>query len=194
MTTETPIRLSELFEKAVVYGARAHDGDVRKKTTTPYFSHPLQVAGIALEHGADEEQAAAALLHDVIEDTAVTHAELAHEFGARVADIVRACSDTEDHEEKGDWRRRKVDYLAHLKSAGPDVALVSCADKLHNARSIVMDLRAQGPGFLDKTFTGKRKGTLWYYGELVEVFAGLDVPAVLREELRIAVEAMQELS
>ncbi len=192
MSTKTT--LGPLFEQAVVHGARAHAPHRRKGTGTPYFAHPLQVAGIALEHGADEEQAAAALLHDVIEDTAISHAELAETFGERVADIVRDCSDTEDHEDKGDWRERKERYLAHLRQAGPDVALVSCSDKLHNARSIVMDLRTHGPSFLDNTFTGKREGTLWYYGELVEIFAALDVPEALCRELRITVSAMKDLA
>lgn len=172
----------------------AHTQHVRKGTAVPYFSHPLQVAAICLEHGADEEQAAAALLHDVIEDTPTTHAEIAEAFGSRVADIVRACSDTEDHEEKSEWRGRKERYLGHLRTQLRDVTTVSCADKLHNARSIVTDLRTHGPDFLDKTFTGKRDGTLWYYQALVEVFAGLDVPEALRRELEITVSNMVALA
>jgi GTP pyrophosphokinase len=191
MTKDGKTSLGELFQRALVYGAKAHEGHARKGSGVPYYSHPLQVAGIALEHGADEEQAVAALLHDVIEDTPTTHADLARTFGMRVADIVRALSDTEDHEAKAPWRQRKVEYLAHLSTVGPDVALVSCADKLHNARSILMDLRAHGPDFMERTFSGKREGTLWYYRALVDTFADLDVPATLQRELRIVVEELE---
>lgn len=190
-TTDGP--LGELFERALCFATRAHNGHWRKGSTIPYISHPLQVAGIALEYGADEEQAAAALLHDVIEDTPTTRAEIRGEFGPRVADIVWACSDTDDHEAKGAWRPRKEAYFADLRQEGPDAALVSCSDKVHNARSIVADLRLAGPDFFER-FTGKRDGTLWYYRSLVEIFEGLDVPAGLLGELRTAVESMEALA
>ena len=194
MKTKPKTTLGTLFQDALVYGAKAHDGHLRKGTQAPYYSHPLQVAGIALEHGADEEQAAAALLHDVLEDTDATHGDLAARFSERVAYIVRGCSDTEDHEAKEAWRPRKEKYLADLRQAGPDIALVSCADKLHNARSIAMDLRMHGASFLDKHFKGKRDGSLWYYRQLVEIFAGLDVPKALQNELKIAVESLEALA
>lgn len=193
MTKPEKLKLDELFEGALLFAKRAHDGQYRKGAHVPYISHPMQVAGLAIEYGADQEQAAAALLHDVIEDTPATHAALATEFGPRVADIVRGCSDTEDHTTKSEWRPRKESYLAHLREAGPDVALVSCADKLHNARSIVADLRTDGVAFFE-TFTGKRDGTLWYYRSLVEVFKGHDLPAGLVSELRVAVETMEALA
>ncbi|MCP5043933.1 MAG: HD domain-containing protein, partial [bacterium] len=82
----------------------AHDGQYRKGTGIPYVSHVLQVAGIALEHGADEDQAIAALLHDVVEDTHYSGADMAERFGDRVAKIVLDCSDTEDPDNKPPWR------------------------------------------------------------------------------------------
>jgi len=190
---ENAIRLGALFQDAFAYAADAHANQRRKASGTPYISHPMQVAGLALEHGADEELAAAALLHDVIEDTPTTHAELAERFTRRIADIVRACSDTEDHEEKSAWRPRKEAYLAHLRTESVDAALVSCADKVHNARSILSDLRTQGPSSFDR-FTGKRDGTLWYYRALVDTFQTLDVPTALLCELEIAVEGMEALA
>ena len=134
--------LTARFREALVYAAEKHDGQTVKTTGAPYILHPMQVAGIALEYGADEEQAIAALLHDVLEDTPTTYDEIEKAFGTRVADIVRACSDTEDHEEKGPWKQRKQAYLELLAQKDADTALVSCADKLHNARRIVADLRA----------------------------------------------------
>jgi (p)ppGpp synthase/HD superfamily hydrolase len=193
MTKTENQKLGTLFESALVYAKEKHDGQWRKGSGIPYISHPMQVAGIALEYGADEEQAAAALLHDVIEDTPTTYEDIREAFNERVAEIVRACSDAEDHESKAEWRDRKETYLERLKTKGADVALVSCSDKLHNARSIVADLRTEGPAFFER-FTGKRDGTLWYYRSLVEVFGTLEVPAGLLAELDLAVMAMEELA
>ncbi|MGE0191569.1 MAG: HD domain-containing protein [Planctomycetota bacterium] len=176
------VSLSHRFRDALALAVEAHAGQVRKGSETPYVGHPLQVCGIALEHGADEEQAIAALLHDVLEDTDATYEDVQARFGTRVADIVRGCSDSEEPDAKGPWRERKERYLAHLAEVGPDIALVSCSDKLHNARSILTDLRTHGNALWDR-FTGKQDGSLWYYDQLVAVFARLPVPAALRAEL-----------
>lgn len=188
--------LTARFQEALAYASQKHDGQTVKTTSAPYILHPLQVAGIALEYGADEEQAIAALLHDVLEDTPTPYEEIAERFGTRVADIVRACSDTEDHEEKGPWKERKQDYLDLLATKDGDTALVSCADKLHNARRIVADLRACGDDRAAKDafwnhFRGKRDGSLWYYTSLLETLRTLEVPEGLLAELAVAVEAME---
>lgn len=186
-------RLGTLFRDALVFAVQAHDGQTRKTTAAPYLSHPLQVAGIALEHGADEEQAAAAILHDTLEDTSTTHAELDAHFGRRVADIVRACSDTETPDDKPPWRERKEAYLARLAVAPADVALVAAADKLHNARSLLTTLRTEGLAVFD-AFTGKREGTRWYYGALLEALDADRVPAALADELTRTIRTLLALS
>jgi len=186
-------KLGQRFRDALAFALEAHTGQVRKGSGTPYVAHPLQVAGIAIEHGADEDQAIAALLHDVIEDTSFSHADLERRFGRRVADIVQACSDAEGPEDKPAWRDRKERYLAHLAEADADLALVSCADKLHNARSILTDLRTHGEAVWER-FKGRRDGSLWYYGRLVEVLADREVPAALLRELTGAVQAIHEES
>lgn len=186
MSTE----LTERFEEALAFATRAHRGQERKGSGTPYLGHVLQVAGIVLEHGGDEDQAIAALLHDVIEDTAFTRDDLAERFGGRVADIVEHCSDADGPEAKPPWRARKEAYLARLRSADADSALVSCADKLHNARSIVTDLAASGPTVWER-FKGRRDGSLWYYGALVAIFRDLDVPPALAAELERSVARME---
>jgi (p)ppGpp synthase/HD superfamily hydrolase len=194
MTKKTPIHLGDLFLKAFAFAQVVHSDDVRKGTPIPYLSHPMQVAGLALEYGADEEQASAALLHDVIEDSATSYEDLVEAFGARVAGIVRGCSDAEDHQEKGEWKPRKAAYIRHLREeADADTLLVSCVDKLHNARSIVADLRQKGPVFFDR-FTGKRDGTLWYYAALLEIFRERGLEVGLVTELEVAVQAMVALA
>ncbi|MDF1702444.1 MAG: HD domain-containing protein [Planctomycetota bacterium] len=198
MTAPQANTLSERFEDALVYATQQHAGQTVKTTGAPYILHPMQVAGIALEYGADEEQAIAALLHDVLEDTTTTYEEIEARFGERVAVIVRDCSDTEDHQEKGPWQERKEAYLERLAKKDADTALVSCADKLHNSRRIVADLRACEDDAAKTAFwnhfRGKCDGSLWYYRALLQTLGGLGVPAGLLGELAHAVEQMEALA
>jgi (p)ppGpp synthase/HD superfamily hydrolase len=180
--------LSERFTQAVDYAREAHASQTRKGTSIPYLAHLLGVASLVLDYGGDEDQAIAALLHDTVEDQGAHHeAVIRHQFGDRVAGIVMACTDgtqegkaqaTTPEAKRADWLQRKQRYLAHLASAPDDALLVSGCDKLHNARAIVSDLNDPnvGTAVFDR-FTGKRDGTLWYYGELVRVFADRHAPA-----------------
>jgi hypothetical protein len=108
-----------------------------------------------------------------------------------MAGIVRACTDA-DTLPKPPWRARKEAYIAHLEHADRDTLLVSCADKLHNARAIVGDLRTHGLAVFDR-FTGGRAGTIWYYASLAEVFSRR-LPSPLSAELELAVGDMQRLA
>lgn len=190
---EPPRALSSCFGEALVLASELHARQLRKGTRIPYVSHLLGAASIALEYGADEETAIAALLHDAIEDQGGEATErLIHDrFGARVATIVRACSDT-DEVPKPPWRARKEAYLVHLASADGATLLVSASDKLHNARTILADLRAEGPSVWDR-FSGGRDGTLWYYRALVTAFrAHPDHRPGLIDELDRTVSAIED--
>ncbi|HME25717.1 MAG TPA: HD domain-containing protein [Acetobacteraceae bacterium] len=177
---------------AAAYTMEIHAHQIRKGANTPYIGHLLQVAGLVLEHGGDEDQAIAGMLHDAIEDVGVEQeAVIAERFGPRVARIVRACTDA-DTFPKPPWRARKEAYIAHLEQCDQEVLFVSAADKLHNARSIVTDLRALGPAMFDR-FTAPKEGTLWYYASLSEVFRRL-LPGALAEELTETVTTMQRLA
>jgi (p)ppGpp synthase/HD superfamily hydrolase len=186
------VALGPRFEEALTYAARLHREQVRKGSGVPYLSHLLGVAGIALEHGASEDEAIAALLHDAVEDQggAPTLAEIRRRFGDTVADIVAGCSDT-DVVPKPPWRPRKEAYVAHLASASPSARLVSAADKLHNARSILTDYRRLGEGVWTR-FAGGKEGTLWYYRAVVQAFRAYD-PTPLVDELERTVEEMERL-
>lgn len=178
--------------QAAALAFRLHGGQRRKGTAIPYVSHLMAVTALVLEHGGDEEQAIAALLHDAIEDCGAEHeAEIRACFGPRVAAIVRACTDAEVRP-KPPWRARKEAYLAHLEEAGADALLVSACDKLHNARAIVEDLRALGPAMMTR-FNAGRYGTLWYYRALADAFARL-MPGRLAGELEMAVAEMERLA
>ena len=150
----------------MVYAHQVHQNQRRKGTGIPYIAHILGVAALAIEYGANEDEAIGALLHDAAEDGGgeATLAEIRARFGEAVADIVLGCSDSlvEDPEDKLPWRERKENYLAHLQNASESVLLVSAADKLHNVRSIARDYREHGEEIWNR-FQGRRDGTLWYY-------------------------------
>jgi (p)ppGpp synthase/HD superfamily hydrolase len=176
--------LTERYDRAMARAAELHRGQFRKASTVPYISHPMSVAATVLERAGTEDQAIAALLHDALEDTDLTEAELREEFGDRVADIVVACSDTTDHRtigrrSKPPWRARKEAYLAHLADAPYDALLVIVADKLHNARSIAADLAEVGPALWSRFNASDPADQEWYFRSLVEQLSRrLDHPLV----------------
>jgi len=184
------------FESALLYANQVHQGQQRKGTGIPYMAHILGVTAIALEYGATEDEAIGALLHDAAEDGGgeARLAEIRARFGDAVGDIVLGCSDSlvEHPEDKLPWRERKEGYLAHLEAASPSVCLVSAADKLHNVRSIVRDLRMHGDEVWDR-FQGKREGTLWYYDAVADALIRR-WRSPLTRDLSDEVEGMQALA
>jgi (p)ppGpp synthase/HD superfamily hydrolase len=153
------------FGAAVIYAAQAHAHQTRKGTIVPYLSHVLQVGLIALEHGGNDLEVTAAILHDVAEDAGgeARLADVRTQFGPQVADIVTRCSDTLETP-KPPWRARKEAHLRHLEEAGPSILLVVACDKLANVQSIIADLRSHGIAVWSRFTTG-REGTVWYYRE-----------------------------
>jgi (p)ppGpp synthase/HD superfamily hydrolase len=162
--------LTSRFNDAFRYASELHANQMRKKTGRPYIGHLIGVASIVLQYGGDEDQAIAALLHDAVEDAGgrPTLEEIRRRFGERVAHIVEGCTDTFE-DPKPEWRPRKEDYIAHVRHADAETRLVSAADKLYNAREIILDLRQHGETVWER-FTGKRDGALWYYRALVDAF------------------------
>ncbi len=159
--------LSSRFVQAVELALQWHGGQRRKVSGGPYVAHLLRVAAIVLEHGADEDEAIAALLHDAVEDQggAAAGEEIRRRFGDRVAAIVSGCSDT-DQTPKPPWRARKEAHVAQLAAAPASVRLVVAADKLDNARALLDDRLALGESVWGH-FRGGREGTLWYYRAVV---------------------------
>jgi (p)ppGpp synthase/HD superfamily hydrolase len=180
--------LGPRFERALLFATRKHSGQTRKGSTVPYVAHLLGVAGLVLEAGGDEDLAIAALLHDVVEDCggAPMLQQVRRRFGERVAHVVEDCTDT-DLDPKPPWRQRKEDYIKHLRTADADVRLVSAADKLHNARSVLADYREIGNSVWDR-FQGKREGTLWYYRALLDEFKRKKANRVVNELERVVLE------
>ena len=157
----------------------------------PFVAHLLGVAGIVLEHGGNETEAIAALLHDAVEDAggAPRLADIYARFGAEVAEIVAGCTDS-DAIPRPPWRERKEAYLAHLPHASASTRLVSAADKLHNARALLRILREIGEPVWQR-YSGGRDGTRWYYRTLVNVFRNSG-PSRLAEELDNVVSEIEQ--
>ncbi len=183
--------LGPVFSKALGYAAHLHGAHVRKGSGVPYVSHLLSVCALVLEDGGRETEAVAALLHDAAEDHGGARRveEIRREFGDEVATIVEHLSDSlaEDSRAKAPWRERKEQYLARLATVD-DVAVlrVSCADKLHNARSILADLDEAGAATWER-FNAPPEEQLWYYGELARIL-GAKHPGPLSRHLARAVE------
>jgi (p)ppGpp synthase/HD superfamily hydrolase len=178
----------------------AHRTQKRKGTEIPYIAHPMAVASLVLEYGGSEDQATAALLHDVIEDGGEAYAmRIEDAFGPEVLAMVRDCTDGTAESKavavtleakRTDWKSRKLLYLQHLRDlpATTPSVLVSACDKLHNARAVLGDFRLIGTVLFER-FTGGHEGTLWYYNELARLFADKNVaPAA---SLAHVVAAMQ---
>ncbi len=162
--------LGERFDQALVLASQLHRTQVRKESNVPYVAHLLAVAALAIEHGADEDQAIAALLHDAVEDQGglPTAERIRLQFGPRTTELVLALTDATVLP-KPPWRARKQAYLLHLQDAHRDVLLLSACDKVHNARAIVEDHASVGSALWTR-FSGGRDGTLWYYRELAAIF------------------------
>lgn len=190
---EVPLPYGEKFEEALVYAARLHWDQKRKGTGTPYVTHLLAVAAIVGENGGAEYEVVAALLHDAPEDRGGRERleDIRARFGDEVAQIVDGCTDTYE-DPKPAWRPRKENYVTHVATASDSVRLVSSADKLHNARAILADLRSLGDELWNR-FTGGKEGTLWYYRALVEAYAESGTNPVV-EELDRVVREIEELA
>ena len=190
-----PWQTSPRFAEALWAAAIMFSGKLRKSTEIPYISHLLSTCSIALEHGAIEDEAIAALHHDTIEDilpTEKARAVVTH-FGQEVLRIVEACTDADTHP-KPPWRERKERYIAHLARIDHAVLLVSASDKLHNARAIVADLKLVGSSVWGR-FSASREEQLWYYRALVGAFRGNpNHDPALVAELDLAVTELERLA
>jgi (p)ppGpp synthase/HD superfamily hydrolase len=185
--------LSSRYQEALQMAFQLHKDQVRKGSNTPYFAHLLSVSSLVLENGGDEDDAIAALLHDAVEDQGgfQTLELIKDTFGQKVADIVDGCTDAYT-QPKPPWRERKEAYLNKLTTANHSIQLVSLADKVHNARSILLDLKSDEDDVWNK-FNGGKDGTLWYYRSLVEIFSKSNFPN-LHNELHQIIKQIERLA
>jgi (p)ppGpp synthase/HD superfamily hydrolase len=173
--------LGERYGTAFSYVSELQRLEKRKGTEIPSMTHFLSVSALVMEYGGSEDEAIAALLHDTVEDDGgMEHAEdLKEVFGKTVADIVLGCSDSvsDDKNNKAPWNDRKKNYIAKLATESQSTLLVSCADKLHNVRSVLAEYHIIGGKIWERFIkdspnpADKRNLTLWYYDELHRAYS-----------------------
>ena len=172
-----PVDLSPRLAEAFAYALSLHSTQLRKQADDedsadgiPYIAHLMSVAALVLEHGGDDEEAIAALLHDGPEDQGgkSTLGEIRQRFGSRVAGIVEECSDTFELP-KPEWWARKRSYQVRLRTGSPSALLVSVADKVHNAEATRDGVRLLGESVWTR-FQKGREGPLWNYANLLEIY------------------------
>lgn len=153
-----------MVREAAEFAKRAHEGMFRKGSQIPYIYHPMEVAVIAAQMTSDKEVIAAAYLHDVIEDTGVTGAELRERFGDRICRLVE--EETEDKTKS--WHERKEQTILHLLNAQEEHKILVLADKLSNMRSTAMDYLVVGDELWQKFNEKNKKCHQWYIGGILE--------------------------
>lgn len=158
------------IKKAIQFAARKHHGQFRAETEPlPYITHLFSVALLVAEDGSDDDTVSAALLHDVLEDTPTTRAELAAEFGERVTALVENVT----HGRHGDihkpsWREKREQYLKNLQTAPSEALLIAMADKVDNIESKLQAFEKEGPLFL-KRWTQPAEEYFWYHGTVLKM-------------------------
>lgn len=157
------------IEEAIEVAAVAHQGQYRKGTDTPYITHPYAVGLILLEAGCTEAVIIAGILHDTVEDTDLTLEFIRERFGADIANIVDGCSENKALR----WRARKTERIEALRTASPEVCTVTCADKLHNLRTIISEYDLIGDSVWDR-FHGGVEDQAWYYRSILGAIAERD--------------------
>lgn len=166
----------DILEKAIVFATEKHAGMVRKGTANPYILHPLEAAAIVGTMTTDREVIAAAVLHDVVEDTPTSISEIEERFGERIARLVAAESENkrEDRPAAETWRIRKEETLTHLRNETDlAVKMITLGDKLSNIRSIYRDHLTLGDAIWNRFNQKDPAQHAWYYVGIAEAISEL---------------------
>lgn len=174
------------LDQAIQFAAVKHKGQVRKSTNIPYISHPFAVAMMLQKAGHTKEVIMAGVLHDTLEDTSATEEEIRELFGDAVLALVASASEPD---KSLPWEDRKRHTLAELSNRSDDELAVIIADKLHNLRSIRLDLEASGEKVWARFNRGKEQQS-WYYRGIVHAVQGRQAQLPLIEELENEVDAV----
>ena len=182
-----------VLDKAIGFAARAHAGQVRKGTSTPYILHPLEAAVICATVTDDLEVLAAAVLHDVVEDAGISIDQVEEEFEARVADLV--AGESEDKREglpaAETWRIRKEEAIEHIRSAeDPGVKIICLGDKLSNMRAIHRDFEELGDELWSRFNQKDPNQHAWYYRTLAEALEPVLAETAAWRELAAHIDAV----
>ena len=183
------------YREALEFALRAHEGQFRKGSGIPYITHPVSVSAILAQYGYEEDLVIAGLLHDVLEDTAVTRTELGSRFGVRIASLVSGVTEKKK-DAKGlprPWEIRKEEGLRHLGVAEEQVVALKAADALHNVECLIRDLRIVGDDIWTRFKRGQEQ-QLDYYMRLSGLIRSRLGEAPLALELCEAVDRLEDLA
>jgi (p)ppGpp synthase/HD superfamily hydrolase len=189
--------LNERLYQALQLAIEIHGRDARKSSQVPVLSHLLSVCALVQFDGGDEDEAIAALLHDVLEDRPekLTREQIVEKFGSHVLDIIKASIDTaEDYQggPKKTWHERKSAYLEHSRTENPALLRVTVADKIDNARAMLAEYRRVGDRLWDK-FNATQSQQKWYYQELVKAYRQAGFTSPLLDDLEELVQKLVAL-
>ena len=171
---------TEVLDRAIVFAVHAHAGTERRGKGFPYVVHPLEAVAIVSTMTSDQELMAAAVLHDTVEDTAVTLEQIRDAFGDRVAALVDVESNipVDDENKTDSWHERRQAALHRLTHASRDAKIVALGDKLSNMRAIARDYALQGDALWSSFHVKTREAHEWYYRGLTHALSELsDTPA-----------------
>jgi len=174
---------TSLFDRAARYALEAHAGTERRGKAFPYILHPMEAAAIVATITPDPEILAAAILHDVVEDTDRTVDDLRREFGDRIADLVAAESDDPMAQlsEEASWHARKQAAIDRLAQAPHDAKIVAMGDKLSNMRAIARDHEQIGDEIWNLFHTKEKSEHEWHYRGLAASLSELSGTFAFRE-------------
>jgi (p)ppGpp synthase/HD superfamily hydrolase len=193
---------SDAINHAFAFAAKHHDRQVRKGTKLPYLTHPANIAVILTRYDRDDDTVVAGILHDVVEDcvrdgytSEMLEHRIGEKFGATVLQTVLEVTHRrlDDDGVELSSSDRKADYIERLAGASEAGHWVCAADKLHNARSILADLRrTSDPPTVWSRFSGGRQGSLSWYRGVYDRLKSVGFDAPIMDELRSAVEDLEK--
>lgn len=196
------IGYSDRINHALAFAAKHHDQQVRKGTRLPYLTHPANVAIILTRYACDEQTVVAGILHDVVEgcvNQAATaemlRQRIGEKFGTDVLETVLAVASrrVDDDGVELSVDERRDDYIERLADASESARWVCAADKLHNARTLVSDLRRTiDPGTIWRRFSVGKDGTLLWYRRVYDRLSEVGFAGAIMAELDAAVTSLEE--
>jgi myo-inositol-1(or 4)-monophosphatase len=174
----------DVFEKALVFALKAHEGQIRKRENIPFILHPCEAATIASTLTNDREILAAVLLHDTVEDTDTTIGDVREALGDRVAELVAGETENQYEElsREASWKRRKEESLAHLKDTDDvGVKIMWLSDKLSNMRSFHRQFLTEGDAMWEHYHQKDKAQQAWYYHTIADLLSEFADTAAYQE-------------
>jgi (p)ppGpp synthase/HD superfamily hydrolase len=156
--------MDNIIEKAVRASVAAHKDQTRKGDDLPYIIHPFMVALKLAKYNFSDSVIAAALTHDVLEDTEYPEDKLKNELGEEVLEIVKAVT----NDDSLPWEEKKEKYIKTVRAGSEGAKAVAVADKIHNLESLLLAYSEQGPELWKKFNRGKEQ-KLWFENEVLKM-------------------------